>query len=83
MFLWLRLLCVSRNRLHVSSEMELLHLHLFGTAPGGAGVGAAPEAVPNGAYINHLKNKIHDLECRVKSLEDEAEANALVVSIER
>ena len=33
-------------------------------------------------YINHLKNKIHDLECHVKSLEDEAEANALVVSIE-
>jgi hypothetical protein len=32
--------------------MKLLHLHLFGTALGGAGVEAAPEAVPNGAFID-------------------------------
>ena len=33
-------------------------------------------------YIGHLKNKIHELEYKVKALEDEAEKNALVVGLE-
>ena len=33
-------------------------------------------------YITHLQNKIHELESKVKILEDEAEANAMVVGLE-
>ncbi|WVZ51396.1 hypothetical protein U9M48_002547, partial [Paspalum notatum var. saurae] len=33
-------------------------------------------------YIGHLKNKIHELEYKVKALEDGAEKNALVVGLE-
>ena len=36
--------------------MELLHLHPFGTTPAGAGVGAAPGALPNGASIGSHSN---------------------------
>ncbi|KAG2636918.1 hypothetical protein PVAP13_2NG494103 [Panicum virgatum] len=38
----------------VAPRMELLHLHPFGGAPGGAGFGAAPGALPNRAKITFV-----------------------------
>ena len=38
--------------------MELLHLHPFGRAPGGAGSGAAAEALPNRATLSPRAQRV-------------------------